>query len=461
MLWSFWAHIVWQLRPAFKDIRTFHWFVTICAAFSVRRDFEGVSSFIRTDLIHQRHYQSLLDFFHSNAVSHLLLAQTWIKIALRMFSPFIQKVNGRILLIGDGLIASREGKKMPGVKSLHQSSQSNSKAEYVMGHYIQLVSLVAGRWPSFFAVPLYALIHQGIKSHPGDNKTVISKMMDMLSDLNTGCPYYFIGDAYYSCKNMATGLLEAGSHIITRVRNNAVAYALPTKRRSGPGRPAKYGDKIKLMDMFKILPFISGMSPVYGDDEIEILYATTELLWKPLGIIVKFVFVKSQRGKIILMTTDLSLSPMDVIRSYGLRFKIEVSIKTAVHRFGTFCYHFWLKSMKSIRVGGSDQYLHRTSREYRDKVFAKINAYHLFIQTGLIAQGVTQLLSLSRPLQVWSSLNYWMRSMDISGVPSEHVVRMSLYDSRFEFRLTKPYNVKFQKFIARISGIRNPLQKTG
>jgi hypothetical protein len=31
-----------------------------------------------------------------------------------------------------------------------------------------------------------------------------------------------------------------------------------------------------------------------------------------------------------------------VVRIYGVRFKIEVTFKHAVHSVGTWCYHFWM-----------------------------------------------------------------------------------------------------------------------
>lgn len=38
------------------------------------------------------------------------------------------------IYVGDGVKASKEAKKMPGVKKLHQESENSSKGEYILGH---------------------------------------------------------------------------------------------------------------------------------------------------------------------------------------------------------------------------------------------------------------------------------------------------------------------------------------
>jgi len=103
------------------------------------------------------------------------------------------------------------------------------------------------------------------------------------------------------------------------------------------------------------------------------------------------------------MCTDTSLSAVDIIRLYGLRFKIECSFKQAVRQIGTFAYHFWMKDMIPLRYHNGNQYLHRKSAHYRARVKRKMRAYHAFIQAGVVAQGLLQYLAVVAPKLVWNS----------------------------------------------------------
>ena len=67
------------------------------------------------------------------------------------------------------------------------------------------------------------------------------------------------------------------------------------------------------------------------------------------------------RGACLLMCTDTSLDAIDIIRLYGLRFKIEHTFKQAVRQIGSFTYHFWMSNMKPLRRNSGNQHLHHTS----------------------------------------------------------------------------------------------------
>ena len=137
--------------------------------------------------------------------------------------PAVLRVNGRVLLVGDGLKVPKAGKKMPAVKKLYQESESNTKPRYIFGHCCQAIAILAGAMESAFAIPLVSRIHDGVVFSNRHKRTLLDKMVVLIESLDMTVPFYFIADAYYASRTIINGLLGHGNHLITRVRSNAVA----------------------------------------------------------------------------------------------------------------------------------------------------------------------------------------------------------------------------------------------
>ena len=159
-LWIPWWNVIWLLRPAFTRLRTFLWFATAVAGLTVRTELLGVTSIVRALKLRPRFYHKLLESFHTSAVRLDRLTALWTQVVLRLF-PEPLRVNGRRVLVGDGIKVPKCGKKMPGVKLLHQQSESNTKPEFIMGHSMQAISVLVQAAQSVFAVPLAVRIHEG------------------------------------------------------------------------------------------------------------------------------------------------------------------------------------------------------------------------------------------------------------------------------------------------------------
>ena len=448
-LWLAWWNAIWLLRPAFSRLRSCLWFASAVAGLTVRTELLGVTSVVRALKLQPRLYNTLLRSFHSDAVGLDQLSALWTQAARRLF-PEPLRVNGRRVLVGDGIKVAKCGKKMPGVKLLHQESDANTKPEYIMGHSMQAVSLLVQAAQSVFAVPLAVRIHEGLVWSNRDRRTLLDKMLSLLGIVSIKEPFYFVADAFYAARKIAKGLRDQDHHLITRAKSNAVAF-VPYVHDGPPqrGRPRLYGAKVKLKSLLADPKSSqSAPSPVYGERDVTIQYRVRDLLWRSSGQLVRFVAVTHPcRGSCLLMCTDLCLDPLEIIRLYGLRFKIEHSCKQAVHLIGTFAYHFWMRDMKPLRRSNGNQYLHRESLDYRNAVQRKIHAYHVFIQAGVVCQGLLQYLAVVLPSLVWNYFGSWLRTIRPGIPPSELVVANALRQSLPEFLLNSAKTNSLAKFI--------------
>src|SRR6202167_6090781 len=178
-LWGIWWNAILLLRPAFSRLRTFMWFVTAVAGLTVRVELLGVTSIVWALNLRPGLYTKLLKNFHSSAIKLDRLSALWAQAVLRLF-PSPLRVNGRLVLVGDGIKIPKRGSKMPAVKLLHQQSQSNTKPEYIMGHSLQAVGLLVHAAHSVFSVPLAARIHEGLVWSNRDRRTLLDKMLGLL-----------------------------------------------------------------------------------------------------------------------------------------------------------------------------------------------------------------------------------------------------------------------------------------
>src|SRR6202795_4859527 len=306
-LWGLWWNAILLVRPAFSRLRTFMWFATIVAGLTVRVELLGVTSIVRALNLRPGLYTKLLKNFHSSALKLDRLSVLWAQAALRLF-PSPLRVNGRLVLVGDGIKIAKRGRKMPGVKLLHQQSESNTKPEYIMGHSLQAVSMLVHAANSVLAVPLAVGIHEGLIWSNRDRRTLLDKMLSLLGIVAIKDPFYFVGDAFYAARKLAKGLYDQNNHLVSRVKSNAVAFAPyvplgPRKR----GRPRLYGDRVQLKSLLSDPKTMqSATSPVYGEDNVTIQYRVGDLLWRPCGRLVRFVAVVHPcRGSWLLMCTDI------------------------------------------------------------------------------------------------------------------------------------------------------------
>jgi hypothetical protein len=470
--------ILMAFAPCFSRTAAFRWFVVTIFGLIVRLDFHGVTSFIRWLALDPELYETLLSFFRTSSWQLSKIHQCWVNI-IKERCPLIT-INDHVLMVGDGIKTPKEAKRMPGVKKLHQESDNSSKAPYIFGHHFGMLGLLAGSVKHMFCVPVMAEIHEGVeklrvfqgkeppvfKDKKGVTKkeiTIVTLMLSMASNLAKNMvlqPCMLVLDAYFS--SGATFLIardclgDTGQrllHVITRAKDNAVAYEGPppltdqkTRKR---GRPSVWGEKVNLWNQFSLRAneFQTLNLCIYGK-KTTLSYICLDLLWKPVKDKLRFVLVKDGNNRYILLCSNLSWLPEEIILAYSYRFKIEISFKRLKHLLGSFCYHYWTSAMPRLGKKAPVN-LDDVSEESKQRRIAKTaNAIEGFVNFGCIALGCLQILALNYSQSVWSEYTGWLRTKR-SDVPSEEtvrsVIRKKFYHNFSDFSNSAIYQIIMAK----------------
>jgi hypothetical protein len=211
-----------EFRAVFRRQISFGWFVLCLWAFLLHFDGAGVTSLIRSFGLAPSEYYNLLHFFHSSAFSVQALCARWVEVLGRK-APVLH-LEGQPVYVVDGLVSAKAGKKMPGVKMLHQASEDNNKPEFVMGHFWGALSLLAQAGSRLFAVPVRFSIQDGLKSSPSQKDTLITRMHQLVTS-TARVAGTVLADFQYVCRPFIEALLRAGFHLIGRVRLDSKSVA--------------------------------------------------------------------------------------------------------------------------------------------------------------------------------------------------------------------------------------------
>jgi len=410
-MWEYLNEIFLEFQSVFSRSATFIWFVIATIGFMLRKDQLGVTDVIRDLDLHPRYYESLIQFFRSDAWKLTDLQSRWCQI-VGSKTTLLETHNGKIIEVIDGVKRAKEGRYMPGVKRLHQESETSSKPEYMHGHMFGAVGILLKLGSKRFCLPLLIQIQDGIKAIFGwqnDTERQESHVVEalvlayraakaMYRDAIVLMDAYFLTVPVLKKLNSFSGSVQVT--LITRARKNCIAYHdIPPRVKGQKGAKRKKGKTVKLQDLFQTASFEQAEVELYGRNE-NVDYFCIDLLWRQrLYQKLRFVLVNYDKGRAILVSTDLTLEPPDIIALYGKRFSIE-SMFRGLNQFNdALGYHFWTKSMPKLsyyqKKNHPDPLENVTNSEDRVKITQALKATEGYVFISSVAFGLLQLLSLT------------------------------------------------------------------
>lgn len=425
-------------RKAFSRNTTWLIFCLVILGFIGTPEMRGVTSFCRFWYLDTVGYNALIHFFRVSVWSLDTVICFWTTLIISQNVAI--KNNDRFVLLGDHTNVSKDGRRMPSVVSLHQHSETQSKPSYFRGHCWGAVGMLIGSMASPFCIPLSLKIHQGLthvndeKTETKDNEKLGTRIVQMALDfaIRHQSPCILVLDAFFPGAGV---FLLAGTvwsisdqrpllTLIIRAKKNVVGYFEAEQPEIRPvGRPKKYGEKVKLSELFDNKELFSQAEcTIYSNVETVSIYAIN-LLWKPTKGLIRFVLAVTSRGPIILMCSDLTQDPVAALELYCTRIRVETMFDMLKNVMSVFQYRFWTQKLpRHSRKPKKNKDLKKPKSEDLEKVQCCFAAYERFVMLGGIALGLLQLISLKFKDSIWKEFQGFLRTKS-RNLPSERTVK--------------------------------------
>ena len=229
-------------------------------------------------------------------------------------------------------------------KSGKTTATTPTVARYLVGHHWNLVGLISPWESRWLCWPLVMRLVPGLQ---GARQWIVGDTVETMSFWDaaiaailevTRClgeaSVRVVADAYYSKAPFLNGLLARGIDVISRLRKDAVGWDDPAPRPPGKrGRKPRYGRKWTLASLLTAETPTRDRLTLYGK-LTEVVFVVRDVWLRDVAQKVRVVVLEGAKEPVLLVSTDLTLSALQIIEIYGARFSIELTIRDLKQHFG-------------------------------------------------------------------------------------------------------------------------------
>ena len=323
--------------PSFAYFRAYVW------ALMVVEGRKCLTRLARCAFFHQRALSSWERFLAEHRWSLTALTECLVTLVVTKLGDRLQ-VHGAYLLGTDTTLVAKTTKRMLGVQKWKDHSDNADRGAYLVGHHWNLVGLISPWEARWLCWPLVMRLVPGLKGARqwmvGDTvepmrfwDAAIAAILEVTRCLGEAS-VRVVADAYYSKAPLLNGLLARGIQVISRLRKDAVGWDDPEPRPSGTrGRKPRHGRKWTLASLLSAQTPTRERLTLYGT-LTEVGFVVRDVWLRDVAQKVRVVVLEGAKEPLILVSTDLALSALQIIDLYGARFSIELTRRDLKQHFG-------------------------------------------------------------------------------------------------------------------------------
>jgi hypothetical protein len=348
--------ILSEFAPVIYGISTWYKIEVLVAGAILARGQRTVSAILRVmGLSQERNYAKYHHVLSRAVWSGLEVSAILLRLLLKTFDP------GGVLVFGiDETIERRRGDKIS-AKGIYRDGVRSSKSHLVKASGLRWMSVMwLTRIPfaqRIWALPFLTALapsERYYEQRGRQSKCLTDWARQLVYQVRRWLPervLIFVADSSYAALDFlhACQMLSHPVTVITRLRLDAALYE-PAPPYSGKGRPRKKGKRLptpqQLIDAptttWTRLPFIW-----YNHQLRDIEISTHQAVWFHNGkppVPIRFVLIRDVQDKFdpqVLLCTDLSLDPLDILVFFKRRWQMEPTFRHVREHLGVETQRQW------------------------------------------------------------------------------------------------------------------------
>jgi hypothetical protein len=246
----------------------------------------------------------------------------------------------RFCLVLDETMVAKSSRRMFGVAWHRNARPGACEASHILGHYWIMLGLLVRVGRRTCCLPLaFRLYRQKKRCPPEQYRKPCQVALDLLESIEwpqrPEIVRTVLADAGFADKRLLRWCDQNQFVAVVRGRIDARVHDLCVRQRSsGRGRPPKYGEKICLRAWAADERNFAQAVHLYQEGRRLQLTSMVGLHYVS-GLPMRFVILRSpNKTDMMIMSTDLSLTPREIAQLYADRFAIEMTFRELKQHFG-------------------------------------------------------------------------------------------------------------------------------